>query len=696
MGLYKGEQLIAGVAGGLSNIDNITITENANEEIQTVAVKNQNATANNAIKTWTGTQAEFDAITTKDPTTLYNVTDTDPSYSVNTQYKNIGAIVQSMVPLTDAGLHLLDGSLIQMGVYSEFVEYMANLYGDGTNIPSYFCTETEWQASVAYYGICGKFVYDSVNNTVRLPKVIGIIEGTTDASALGDLVEAGLPQHHHLIHTEIESGSCVYGYTGFGGSDNTGAGRDMNTEYCYAGDVFDNPIYGNSTTVQPQTIKCFVYIVIANSTKTGIQVDIDEIATDLNGKADTDLTNLNDQGKNIAKWASNITNCVTEIPQDIKLELVNNVLTLKAGSKIYYPDGFEQDGTTLKFNEVVTTTDQVVSGNFGYERKHLVLVNSSGVPTWIPEQSICYVGPTAPTEYQYEMWWDTANNVIKWSNNTGSSWSVTGASLPICMVHYDGVSYDNGIQGVDAIFNGFGFMGPAVFVLPGVKYKIPNGKNADGTLINKDCMTTRIALTYRTDYAISQVIFLAKNGDIGYQNYYKEGYTLPNSPVAYTIFYNIEENKVYRYTTNAWEQQDWIFITQMGYGLNIDINEWQPKLPARIMDYSDRANISGWGMPSGNYITLTLGASGTQYTAPSDGYYAGWTSSSTTAGAYFALQVGSVNDGYASEVYRESGYNFQCPILLPVKKGTVVTAQYTVGLSMFRFYPVVGSEREEN
>jgi hypothetical protein len=134
----------------------------------------------------------------------------------------------------------------------------------------------------------------------------------------------------------------------------------------------------------------------------------------------------------------------------------------------------------------------------------------------------------------------------------------------------------------------------------------------------------------------------------------------------------------------------------MGYGLNIDINEWQPKLPARVMDYIDRATISGWGMPSGNYITLTLGASGTTYRAPSDGYFAGWTSSSTAAGTYFSLQVGSVNDGYASEVYRESGYNFQCPILLPVKKGTVVTALYTVGLSMFRFYPVVGSEREEN
>ena len=51
-----------------------------------------------------------------------------------------------------------------------------------------------------------------------------------------------------------------------------------------------NSIYGNSSTVQPQSIKVFYYIVIATTTKTNIQVDIDEIVTDLNGKAnDTDV-----------------------------------------------------------------------------------------------------------------------------------------------------------------------------------------------------------------------------------------------------------------------------------------------------------------------------------------------------------------------------------------------------------------------
>ena len=60
-----------------------------------------------------------------------------------------------------------------------------------------------------------------------------------------------------------------------------------------------------------------------------------------------------------------ITNCITEIPQDIKLELNNGVLTLKAGSKVYVPNGFEADGTTRKFDEIVFDSDlQVYYQNY--------------------------------------------------------------------------------------------------------------------------------------------------------------------------------------------------------------------------------------------------------------------------------------------------------------------------------------------
>lgn len=209
----------------------------------------------------------------------------------------IGDIVFRPLPTKDAGKHLLDGTLLDgSGSYASFVQYIADLYADDPTA-NYFETEANWQASVTTYGVCGKFVYDSVNNTVRLPKVTGFVEGTIDASALGDLVEAGLPN----ITGDYSGGSIIRN----GGSLNgalriissggaTIAGNPDNWSHITWD--FDasrsNSIYGRSNTVQPQSIKGYMYIVIANSTKTDIEVDIDEIATDLNGKLDTDLTNM--------------------------------------------------------------------------------------------------------------------------------------------------------------------------------------------------------------------------------------------------------------------------------------------------------------------------------------------------------------------------------------------------------------------
>lgn len=208
--------------------------------------------------------------------------------------RNVGEIVASSVPLIDAGLHLLDGALILGdGIYSKFVEYIAQLYTDNPDA-NYFTDETTWQDSVTQYGVCGKFVYDSVNNTVRLPKITGILEGTTDVTALGDLIEAGLPNITGSCGSfrcggNNTSGALYLTSTASVGGGTGGTGFNANIDASRS-----NSIYGNSNTVQPQTIKVLYYIVVATTTKTNIEVDIDNIATDLNGKADTDLTNCTD------------------------------------------------------------------------------------------------------------------------------------------------------------------------------------------------------------------------------------------------------------------------------------------------------------------------------------------------------------------------------------------------------------------
>lgn len=210
--------------------------------------------------------------------------------------RNIGQIIQSTIPLSDAGLHLLDGSLINgSGIYSGFVDYIASIYDASAN---YFCSEADWQTAVTTYGVCGKFVYDSVNNTVRLPKVTGFIEGASGVANLGDLTEAGLPNITGKTKITDDSGSLFLVDGAFYNENistttgnNIATTPDTSSKALGFNASLSNPIYGNSSTVQPQTIKVLYYIVIATTTKTAIEVDIDEVATDLNGKCDTDGTN---------------------------------------------------------------------------------------------------------------------------------------------------------------------------------------------------------------------------------------------------------------------------------------------------------------------------------------------------------------------------------------------------------------------
>lgn len=221
---------------------------------------------------------------------INNKVDLDDMVEVNIPSpRALGEYVWSSIPLNDATLHLPDGTVLDgNGIYKAFVSEIADRY---SKYPSLFIAEAEWQASVEQYGVCGKYVYDATANTVRLPKITGFVEGTLDVSALGDLVEAGLPNitgsAANVKETYVASGEhsgCLYysstsSYISDSASASGGAGLAFDAS-------LSNAIYGNSDTVQPQAIKGYMYIVVATGTKTDIDVDIDNIVTDLNNKVD--------------------------------------------------------------------------------------------------------------------------------------------------------------------------------------------------------------------------------------------------------------------------------------------------------------------------------------------------------------------------------------------------------------------------
>lgn len=228
--------------------------------------------------------------------------------------RNIGEIVASTIPLTDAGLHLLDGALIQgSGVYSAFVTYIAGLV---STYPDLFTTEANWQSAISQYGVCGKFVYDSTNNTVRLPKYSNkIFTGEGTAPVVGNGVTLGLSGYNGANSGLVAGDNGEVGLIGTQYGTNSGTlfgGVQIGSAVAYTVGVTTDPTksgliadLSNITT----SLDGYYYIVVANSTKTNIQVDIDEIATDLNGKADTGLSNvptskgiLTESYKNGSSW----------------------------------------------------------------------------------------------------------------------------------------------------------------------------------------------------------------------------------------------------------------------------------------------------------------------------------------------------------------------------------------------------------
>lgn len=235
----------------------------------------------------------------------------DSNGKISAMQRNLGEVVVSTIPLTDAGLHLLDGALISgSGSYSAFVSYMAELYNSG-NYSARFTTEANWQASVASNGLCSQFVYDSVNNTVRLPKW-GNIAYTkqytlTLASTVpvrGNGIALGITNGTDLLGLSNSSPNSLSVYTGLYGKGVGATWSGTNPTVANLGtgittDGTKSGLVANTSGVAGLTndpLNCYYYIVIATTTKPDIQVDIDEIATDLNGKADVDLTNLTNTG----------------------------------------------------------------------------------------------------------------------------------------------------------------------------------------------------------------------------------------------------------------------------------------------------------------------------------------------------------------------------------------------------------------
>ena len=191
-----------------------------------------------------------------------------------------------------------------------------------------------------------------------------------------------------------------------------------------------------------------------------------------------------------------LTNCLTEIPQDIKLELADGTLTLKAGSKVYVPNGVG------KFD--VVTIQKDVGGKRTSTGQEFLLSDKNGTVAFWRK---LYSGDSKPVDSGSYVWYDTANNVIKATTDGGASWLSEKFSLPLGIYTANGT----GVTSIDQVFNGFGYIGNNTFILPGVKCKRTNGFNTDGSLSSIDTTFTQVTIP-GFDTEVSRLLYFI-NGD---------------------------------------------------------------------------------------------------------------------------------------------------------------------------------------
>lgn len=154
-------------------------------------------------------------------------------------------------------------------------------------------------------GVAKFYVLDSENNQFYLPRESWFPQFTTDPDKVNKYNEAGLPN----IKGQFSSGRVSLGST-------NGAFKEIGTiEYGVTSEKlpttslkdFDasrsSSIYGNSDTVQPPSSNWLLYYVVGNTITNESEIDVGNVLSDLQLKADTDLANVTAAGiEKVVGW----------------------------------------------------------------------------------------------------------------------------------------------------------------------------------------------------------------------------------------------------------------------------------------------------------------------------------------------------------------------------------------------------------
>lgn len=130
--------------------------------------------------------------------------------------------------------------------------------------------------------------------------------------------------------------------------------------------------------------------------------------------------------------------------------------------------------------------------------------------------------------------------------------------------------------------------------------------------------------------------------------------------------------------------------------VGVDINKVYEDLELKAnkslsnLSAEGKSLASGLGMPSTKFVNMTLGASGSTYTAPANGWFAVQKLSGVNAGyIYFINRANEMGTEYAT-----TSSQYTAKIFIPVKKGDIVEIGYNMkgATNIFRFIYAEGEK----
>ena len=212
----------------------------------------------------------------------------------------IGTIFYHISNTPPEGAFLLNGQIIYncSTLYPEFYQYITS----NNNIRK--ITTSAYESELSSVGICGGFVVDAENGSIRLPNISSSFIENTNGSNAGNVVNAGLPNITGRVDNLMTSYNTAIENQGTGSLSMTaitaeGPAQNSNKQICrlFIDASGSSSVYGNSNTVQPKSVFYSVCIQVFNAaTNLSTQVSA-QLTSEMQNKVGINADNFTAIGK---------------------------------------------------------------------------------------------------------------------------------------------------------------------------------------------------------------------------------------------------------------------------------------------------------------------------------------------------------------------------------------------------------------